>query len=404
MNRKQLTLLIVLGVVLGSLGWLAYKKQMDPYQESMTQMGAQLFPNFPVNEVERVTLKVSTNEINLLKKDDIWTMAERNNYPANWNNISDFLRRVYDLKVARPMKIGPSRLAPLQLLPPEKGGTLVEFKDKSGKVIKSLTIGAKHMKESAADSQFGGGSWPDGRYVMAGTNLQSVALVQEAFSNVEGRPEDWLNKDWFKIEKLKSISVVTTNATNNWKISRETETGEWKLADVKPGESLDTAKSGGVTTALSSPSFNDVATGAAPGATGLDNPLVTATLETFDGHAYVAKVGNKLGDESHYFQIGVAGNFPKERAPGKDEKPEDKDRLDKEFKDKVAKSEEKLKSEKPYEKWTYVVSKWTIDPLLKERKDLLVEKKEEPKTPGAVKDGAAPDDLLPKLIPDINAK
>ena len=43
------------------------------------------------------------------------------------------------------------------------------------------------------------------------------------------------------------------------------------------------------------------------------------------------------------------------------------------------KLEEKLKAEKAYEKWTYVVSKWTIDPLFKERKDLLVEKKEEKK-------------------------
>ena len=400
MNRKQLTLLIVLAVVLGGLGWLAYKKRMDAYQDSMAQMGAQLFPNFPINDVERVTIKASTNEINLLKKDEIWTMGERDNYPANWNNISDFLRRVYDLKVARPMKIGPSRLAPLQLLPPEKGGTYVEFKDKNGKVIKSLTLGAKHMKEAPADSQFGGGAWPDGRYVMAGTNLNAVALVQEAFSTIEGKPEDWLNKDWFKVEKLKSISVVTTNSTNNWTISRETETGEWKLAEAKPGEVLDASKSSGAGTVFSSPTFNDVATGAASGVTGLDKPLVTATLEAFDGEVYTARIGNKVGDDSYYFQLAVVGNFPSERVPGKDEKPEDKDRLDKEFKDKLAKSQEKLKTEKAYEKWTYVVSKWTVDPLLKERKDLLAEKKAEPKPESATKDEAIGEDLIPKLLPD----
>jgi len=78
-------------------------------------------------------------------------------------------------------------------------------------------------------------------------------------------------------------------------------------------------------------------------------------------------------------QVAVAGNFPNERTPGKDEKPEDKDKLDKEFKEKTKKLEDKLKTEKAFEKWTYVVSKWTVDPLLKERKDLLQEKKEEPK-------------------------
>ena len=204
------------------------------------------------------------------------------------------------------------------------------------------------------------------------------------------RKSAWLNKDWFKIEKLKSISVTTTNATNNWKLSRESETGEWKLADAKAGEALDNGKSGTATSAFSYPSFNDLATNSAPVATGLDHPLI-GRLETFDGFLYTAKVGGKSGEENHFLQIAVTGEFPKERTPGKDEKPEDKDRLDKEFKDKLAKLQEKLKTDKAFEKWTYVVSKWTVDPLLKERKDLLAEKKEEPKAEEPKKDESKPD-------------
>src|SRR6185436_13831549 len=98
-----------------------------------------------------------------------------------------------------------------------------------------------------------------------------------------------------------------------------------------------------------------------------------------DGLTYTTKIGGKSGEENHYFQFAVTGDFPKERTPGKDEKPEDKEKLDKEFTEKNQKLEEKLKTEKAFEKWTYVVSKWTVDALLKERKDLLAEKKEEPK-------------------------
>ena len=75
----------------------------------------------------------------------------------------------------------------------------------------------------------------------------------------------------------------------------------------------------------------------------------------------------------------MTAQIPKERTPGKDEKPEDKARLDKEFKEKQKKLEEKLAQEKAYEKWVYLVSNWTVDSLLKERAQLLVEKKEEPK-------------------------
>jgi hypothetical protein len=77
--------------------------------------------------------------------------------------------------------------------------------------------------------------------------------------------------------------------------------------------------------------------------------------------------------------VVVTAQIPKERTPGKDEKAEDKARLDKEFKEKQKKFEDKLSQEKSFEKWVYLVSNWTVDSLLKERAQLLVEKKEEPK-------------------------
>ncbi len=89
--------------------------------------------------------------------------------------------------------------------------------------------------------------------------------------------------------------------------------------------------------------------------------------------------------------MNSSADLPKERKPGKDEKTEDKEKLDKEFKEKMSKLDEKLKQEKAFEKWTYLVSKWTVDPLLKERKDLLAEKKEEPKKEEKEPSGAAPD-------------
>ena len=110
---------------------------------------------------------------------------------------------------------------------------------------------------------------------------------------------------------------------------------------------------------------------------GLDKPVI-ATLETFDNFTYTIKVGQKTND-NYPLTFTVVAQLPKERAPGKDEKPEDKARLDKEFKDAQKKLEEKLAQERTCEKWTYLVSSWTLDPLLKERSQLFVEKKEEPK-------------------------
>jgi hypothetical protein len=400
MNKKQLTLLIVLAVVLGGLGWVAYRKQQDPYKQSTAKMGGKLLPDLPINDVTHVAIQHTNVQVNLVKKGETWTVKERGDYPANFGNLSDFLRKLWELKVAKPVTVGPSRLATLDLVAPDKGnGTLVELKDAAGKPLQSVLLGAKHMRESSGDAGFGGGSWPDGRYVMVGTNLQSVALVTEAFSNIEPKPEDWINKDWFKVEKHKTITL--TSATNSWKLARETETGEWKLADAKPGEQLDTGKSSGVTSALSFPSFNDVAVDPKPDQTGLDKPVV-AKIETFDGFEYTLKVGSTNSAENYHVQIAVTSNLPKERTPGKDEKPEDKERLDKEFKEKTDKLQEKLKTEKAYDKLTYLVSKWTIEPLLKERKDLLAEKKEEPKPAEAAQPETKPDE--PKKEPSAETK
>jgi hypothetical protein len=109
---------------------------------------------------------------------------------------------------------------------------------------------------------------------------------------------------------------------------------------------------------------------------GLDKP-VSATIETFDGFKYQMKIGRKDGDENCWVKIAVSAAIAKDRTPGKDEKPEDKERLDKEHAEKVKKLEDKLATEKAFENWIYVMSKWNLDAVLKDRTELLAEKKAE---------------------------
>jgi hypothetical protein len=108
-------------------------------------------------------------------------------------------------------------------------------------------------------------------------------------------------------------------------------------------------------------------------------------IETFDGFNYAIKVGAKT-NENYFLTLTVAATLPKERTAGKDEKPEDKAKLDKEFADQQKKLEEKLALEKTFEPWTYLVSGWTVDAVLKERAQLLVDKKE----------AAKPEEQLPE--------
>ncbi len=384
MNRNQLTLLIVLLVVLGVAGLMTYKTRNDYSGAGNPAIGKKLLGDFPVNDVARFTIKGGTNELTLAKKDGTWRVHERNDYPANYSQISEFLMKLRDLKITQSEQVGPSKLSRFGLLTDDgtNSATVVDFKDQSDKSIQSLLLGKKHMRKSNRPSPFGddmeGGGWPDGRYVKTGPKADSVILISDALANIEPKADTWLNKDFFKVEKVRSVAVAYPAATNSWKLSRETETGEWKLADAKPGEQLDSSKAtSAASNPLSSPSFNDVDTASKPEQLGLDKPTVV-TLDTFDNFTYVVNVGHKTND-TYPVTMAVAAQIAKERTPGKDEKAEDKDKLDKEFKEKQKKLDEKLAQEKSYEKWTYLVSSWTFDSLLKDRSQLMVEKKEEPK-------------------------
>ena len=76
--------------------------------------------------------------------------------------------------------------------------------------------------------------WPDGRYIMVGTGSKTVAVISDPLSNMEPKPDQWLNKDFFKVEKIRSIAVAYPVATNSWKVTRDSETAnDWKLSDAQ---------------------------------------------------------------------------------------------------------------------------------------------------------------------------
>ncbi|MFO1501946.1 MAG: DUF4340 domain-containing protein [Verrucomicrobiota bacterium] len=387
MNRKQLIILVLLGALIGGIGIFVYNRQAASWKASDQAMGQKILRDFPLNDIAQIRIKQAEAELTLAKAEDQWTVKERWNYPANFSEISDLLRKMWELKSVQTLKVGPSQYGRLELLSPdkEKGtnvGTLVQFNDKGGKAVQSLLIGKKVTRPSEGGSPFGGGDYPVGRYVALVDNPQNVWLISETLTDVEAKPDHWLNKDFFKVEKLKSIEVTHPAGTNSWKVTREKEGGDLDLADKQAGEEFDKNKAYSAGNALSYPSFNDIVDPAAkPEEFGVD-PVV-AKIETFDNFAYTIKAAKAKGtnEDNFHLQMTVSADLVKQRTPGKDEKPEDKEKLDKEFQDKLKKLEDKLKQEKSYEKWTYVVSKWTIDPILKQRKDFLADKKADDKKP-----------------------
>src|SRR5690242_5561420 len=100
MNRKQFGILVVLLIVLGGGGLLLQRSQKRESSAGERGAGEKLLgENFPVNDVAQISIKAGTNDLNLVRKDDLWRVRERSDYPANFVDISSFLLKARDLKV-----------------------------------------------------------------------------------------------------------------------------------------------------------------------------------------------------------------------------------------------------------------------------------------------------------------
>ena len=107
-----------------------------------------------------IVIKGGTNELDLVRKDNLWRVKQRNDYPANFSEISGFLLKAADLKAVQTEEIGPSQLGRYKLLPPGPAtntAVLVELRDQSGKVDQVPAAGQD------AHAQVGRPALADGR-------------------------------------------------------------------------------------------------------------------------------------------------------------------------------------------------------------------------------------------------
>jgi Domain of unknown function (DUF4340) len=367
MKPKQLAIMVAVALVLGGAA-LFLKKKEGAGTSGAGGAGAKVI-ELPVNDVAAILIQSASGKLSLTKKDDTWIVEDRAGYPASFERVHDMLTKLWGLKTVQEVKVGPSQFGRLELAEPLAGeGTKVDFKDKDGKVLGALLLGKKHMREGGGG--FGGDDgFPAGRYVMQPGGSR-VSLVSETLDEIEAKPESWLAHDFVKVENPSVVTLAGKTDAQKWKLSRETPTAEWKLDGAKPDEKVDAGKVSPVTTAFSNPSFVDVlAPDAKPADTGLDQPTII-TITTFDGFTYVLKAGKETNGNQPVI-IDVSANLAKERTPGKDEKPEDKTRLDEEFKTKLKGFEDKLAAEKKFEGRPFLIAKSTLDMVVKDRAALI---------------------------------
>ena len=83
---------------------------------------------------------------------------------------------------------------------------VVEFKDQAEKPIRTLLLGKKHMKKQVArrNSVMTQDFWMAAK---VGTDSKTVILIADPLDNMEAKPDQWLDKGFFHIEKARTVEV-----------------------------------------------------------------------------------------------------------------------------------------------------------------------------------------------------
>jgi hypothetical protein len=336
--------IVVLGAAAAVCCTLAYVTSSGSRVKSPSLAGKRILADFAIADVARVEIGAEKKLV-LAAGDKGWSVESLYGYPADVAKIRENILKLQELKVgqvARGRKIA--------------GPNPVELKDSSGKILASVVLGETHMsKPRGQAAQFGGGGYPDGRYIKYG---DETVLVKDALEAFDGDPKKWVETRIASVPASDVTRVVFAKGKERVELSRKDS--NWALAGLGPKEELDSSKTYSLDSALS---YLDFASVADPKLTEAELGFATGSTYTVtlkDGKSYTASVGAAAGSD-RYFKISAAfspvgTNATVNAACEKDVK---------EFNERTA-------------KWVYTVSSYSAESMSKVRKD-LVKAKEEPK-------------------------
>ncbi len=355
MNARVAVVLLVLLAVLGGGALLVQQQSGSQKPAGAASLGQPLLKGLQAAAVASIVIRQPKAAITLQRKGERWAIAERADFPADFDRVREFVLKAIALKIGQSEPVGEKDRARLNL---DSSGTAVEFLGAEGKPLARLTAGRKYFKSEPENPDKAIG---DGRYVALPDDDKRALLVSDPLAQATTRTADWISKAGIAAEKVKTLEVRDppgARAGSSWRIERSGDNADWKLAGAGAGEKLEITKANAAGYTFSQIELADVAPkDLKPEETGLARPsVVTAT--TLDGLTYILKLG-KLEGENYYASIAVTG----------EPKPEGKD-----AEERLKRMAERVAREKALAPYTVLIPKSRLEDILKKRADLLVKK------------------------------
>ncbi len=427
MNKGLAVILGLLALIMGVGAVVTLRDQgASTTSAEESKLGQPLLPQLKAAEVARIIIREPKATLTLEKKNERWVINERGGFPADLDKVTELVVKAIELKTGQVEAIGEKDRARMQLAAPaapaapatpaapaapastaaapmaagatpgtapsatapntEGAATALVFAGADGKTLAELWLGKKYFKiapEGDAAKALG-----DGRYIMLPSDTSRVVVVADPLKQASSNAGDWLAREGFAIENIKSLEVKA--AADGYRIARAILDTPWEL-DGSAAPSTKVAAIGKGGNAAGGPSASAAldqsrANNASYGLAKLDLEDVAAAgsdagfdqgsdiiISTFDGLEYHIKVGRVEGTRL-FAQVTVQGELsrPAPSAPA-NEKPEDKDKREKAFAEQTKTLAARIAREKALGPFTLMIAKAKFDDVLKPRAAMLAQ-------------------------------
>ena len=378
MHIRTVLILWIIALVLRASVFALKKAQGNEHKNATNRKpGETLLPEFPAEKTESIKISGANTSVTLNKSEGKWVVTQRDNYPANTAKINDLLRSLAQIKVTQGIEAGPS-LAPrfgmdTNSSEASKRGLTVTLKGTSDNLLAKVSFG-KNLEASAAPSPFGG-SGATGRYVRNHADESGFYAVSELFSSLSAEPKDWLDEDFFKIDKIKTISVTKPGSDDiEWTLTRADEDAGFAFGEAFPGVKISPPAVAPLSSLFSYARFEDVVPSSELKARANPEKLRKVSIKTFEGLDYeiALQPAQATADASSYLlSVQVSGQLPEQRKAAETEDKAAAAAADKAFEQRRKSLQASLEQVRELEGITFEVSKSTVSALLKERTELM---------------------------------
>ncbi len=219
---------------------LAAVSQLITQQNNKTtddKVGNYIFSSALISSFDEVIIEDMKEHVHLNKNGDQWTVAEREGFTANNNDLVKIVDELTNYKVAALVTKDKKRLDYFKVkYKTESGsnenttGTQLILKGSGKEVFKMIAGKQRDSKPANPESP----PHPDGTYVRIG-EAETVYLIKENL-NLETNPDEWIDKSIFKVGKdeVKSIRYELTN--DRFELKREEKGKKLELVGLGKDE------------------------------------------------------------------------------------------------------------------------------------------------------------------------